>query len=153
MKHYLRLISFIRKACQFTWEISNNVKNVLRKKSKMTLSGFEYILNSCNKKVLLLRIYGLNPTEYIDLSSTIPVTKWEKSLLWLQKKLLFVNNMLIWVRLHLPSAAAQFVAFITAPGRKVTERGEQMNIKEIPWNEKVMVTQRYHNVHCSAVAN
>lgn len=45
-----------------------------RDKSKMTLSGFEYILNSCNKKVLsilLLKIYGLNSTEYINLSSTI----------------------------------------------------------------------------------
>lgn len=99
---------------------------------------FEYISNPCYKKVLsilLLRIHRLNPTEYIELSSTILVTKWEKSLLLLQKKLLVVNNMLNTYDLdplHLPSAAAQHVTFITARGRKVTERGEQMNIKEIP---------------------
>lgn len=58
-------------------KISDNVKKIWDK-SKMTLSGFEYIHNSCNKKVLsilLLKIYGLNPTEYIDLSSTIPSYK------------------------------------------------------------------------------
>jgi len=40
----------------------------------MTLSRFEYIHNSCNKivlSILLLKIDGLNPTEYIDLNSTM----------------------------------------------------------------------------------
>lgn len=39
----------------------------------MTLSGLKYIHSTCNKKVLsifLLKIYGLNPTEYIGLSIT-----------------------------------------------------------------------------------
>lgn len=101
----------------------------------MALSGFEYIHDYFNKKVLsilLFKIYGLNPTKHIDLSNTVLSYKLGKSLPWLLKKLLIVSNMLNTYDpgpLLLPSVAAQFVLVITASGRMVTEKEVQMNEK------------------------
>lgn len=122
----------------------------------MTLSEFEYIHNSCNKKVLsilLLYMYALNPIKYIDLSSTILSYRLGKVTPVAPKGAACCEQYAEHISFR-STAFAICSCAVFSSYHCIWKKGdcEQMNKKEISWNENGIITHRYHNAHCSAAA-